>query len=61
MSSLRGLLVKCFKTYNPIHWGGGGGRGGGREWKEGDSNQKKKIGIRLFFVLMLYITFQVPG
>ena len=34
---------------------------------EGDSNrkkentQKKTIGIRYFFVLMLYIKFQVPG
>ena len=38
-------------------WGGGGGGGG-----EGDSNRKKnRIGIGLFFVLMLYIKFQVPG
>ena len=32
----------------------GGGRG------EGDFRQKK-IGIRLLFVLMLYIKFHVPG
>ena len=37
-------------------WGGGGrGAGGGFQPK------KKTIGIRLFFVLMLYIKFQVPG
>ena len=46
--------------------GGGGGGGGNRErGEEGDSNRKKEntktIGIRLFFVLMLYIKFQVPG
>ena len=40
--------------------GGGGGGGGGGE--EGDSNRKKKtIGIHLFFVLMLYLNFQVPS
>ena len=49
---------------------GGGGEREGR--KDGDSNRKKHthtkkkkkkktIGIRLFFVLMLYIKFQVPG
>ena len=55
-------------------FGGGGGGGGGEERererergvREGDSNRKKKentktTGIRLFFVLMLYIKFQVPG
>ena len=42
--------------------GGGGGREREREGgEEGDSNQKKTIGIRLFFVLMFYIKFQVPG
>ena len=40
-----------------------GGDRGGEEW---DSNRKKKktqktIGIRLFFVLLLYIKFHVPG
>ena len=39
--------------------------GGGRERRgipTGKTKQKKKtIGIRLFFVLMLYIKFQVPG
>ena len=50
--------------------GGGGGGGGegereeGRGWR-GIPTEKKKtqktIGIRQFFVLMLYITFQVPG
>ena len=45
--------------------GGGGGRERRREEEE-DSNQNKKktqktIGIRKFFVLMLYIKFQVPG
>ena len=40
-------------------WGGGGGEREGGE--EGDSNLKKTIGIRLFFVLMFYIKFQVPG
>ena len=46
----------------------GGGRGGEERMgggEEGDSNREKKtqktIGIRLFFVLMLYIKFQVPG
>ena len=38
--------------------GGWGGVGGGRG--EGDFRQKK-IGIRLLFVLMLYIKFHVPG
>ena len=42
-------------------WVGGGERGG----QEGDSNRKKNtqktIGIRLLFVLVLYIKFQVPG
>ena len=37
---------------------GGGGRGGGRR---GMPTRKKTIGIRLFFVFMLYIKFQVPG
>ena len=36
---------------------GGGGRGGFQTEKK----HKKTIGIRLFFVLMLYIKFQVPG
>ena len=35
--------------------GGGGGGGGGTKHKK-----KKTIGTRLFFVLMLYIKFQVP-
>ena len=36
------------------------GRRGGEE--EGSSDRKNEtIGIRLFFVLMLYIKFQVPG
>ena len=35
-------------------FGGGGGGGGG-------GPTGKKIGIRLFFVLMLYIKSQVPG
>ena len=42
--------------------GGGGGEGfegGRREFKTG-KNTQKTIGIRLFFVLMLYIKFQVP-
>ena len=42
-------------------WGGGGGGG---EKERGDSIRKKRrIGtaIRLFFVLMLKIKFQVPG
>ena len=44
--------------------GGGGGERGG---EEGYSNQNKRkhknktIGIRLIFVLMLFINFQVPG
>ena len=41
-------------------WGGGGG--GGREGgRRGFQPKKKTIGIRLFFVLMLYIKFQVPS
>ena len=36
--------------------GGVGGAGGG-----GFQSKKKTIDIRLFFVLMLYIKFQVPG
>ena len=45
---------------------GGGGKRTERGGEEGDSNRKKenvkkKIGIRLFFVLMLCIKFQVPG
>ena len=49
-------------------WGGGGE--GGRERERGGgggghSNRKKNpqqtIGIRLFFVLMFYIKFQVPS
>ena len=43
---------------------GGGGEGGG-ERGEGIPTEKKKtqktIGIRLFFMLMLYIKLQVPG
>ena len=37
---------------------------GGVVEQEGDSNRtkpQKTIGIRLFFVLMFYIKFQVPG
>ena len=33
--------------------------GGGRGW--GPKKNPKTIGVRLFFVLMLYIKFQVPG
>ena len=43
----------------------GGGGGGGWTEREGEFQPKKKtqktIGTRLFFVLMLYIKFQVPG
>ena len=43
----------------------GVGGGGGWTEREGEFQPKKKpqktIGIRLFFVLMLYIKFQVPG
>ena len=38
---------------------GGGGGGGGEEG--GGGSNRKNICIRLFFVLMLYIKFQVPG
>ena len=46
--------------------GGGGVGGGGEEGgRRGIPTEKKKtqktIGIRYFFVLMLYIKFQVPG
>ena len=46
--------------------GGGGGGGGGGGVGGGGFQPKKKttqktIGIRLFFVIMLYIKFQVPG
>ena len=37
----------------------GGGEGG--EGRRAIPTGKKTIGIRLFFVLMLYIKFQVPG
>ena len=40
---------------------GGGGGGGRRGIPTEKKNTKKIIGIRLFFVLMLYIKFQVPG
>ena len=40
----------------------GGGTGGVGEGGGGGFQPKKKTtGIRLFFVLMLYIKFQVPG
>ena len=44
-----------------IGWGGGGGRERGRGGRRGIPTEKKTIRIRLFFVLMLYIKFQVPG
>ena len=40
-------------------WGGGGLEVGGGVGGEGF--RPKKIGVRLLFVLMLYIKFQVPG
>ena len=39
--------------------GGGEGRGGGFQPKK--RKYKKTLGIRYFFVLMLYIIFKVPG
>ena len=53
-------------------WGGGGGGrgGGGRRGNPTEKKNKKKkkkkhkkqtTGIRLFFELMLYIKFKVPG
>ena len=51
-------------------FGGGGGGGEGGEVERGGGERRgiptekktqKIIGIRLFFVLMLYIKFQVPG
>ena len=39
--------------------GGGGGGGGGRMILT--KRKKKAIGIHLFFVLILYIKFQVSG
>ena len=44
-------------------WGGGGGNegGGGRKEILTEKKTQKAIGIRLFFVLMLYIKFPVPG
>ena len=44
-------------------WGGGGGGQTERGWgmREKKRKHKKTIGIRLLFVLMLYIKFQVPG
>ena len=48
-----------FYLFNFFFCGRGGGVGVGRE---GDFDQNKKtIGICLFFVLMLYIKFQIPG
>ena len=42
--------------------GGGGGGGGGRSGVPTEIKKNKKtIDIRLFFVLMLKIKFQVPG
>ena len=57
--NLKKILFFFFFFFFCWKGGGGGERKGGGE--EGDSNQKKTIGIRLFFVLMLYIKFQVPG
>ena len=37
------------------------GGGGGGEGRRGFQPEKNPIGIRLFFVLMLYLKFQVPG
>ena len=37
-------------------WGGGGGGGGG-----GFKPKKKQLVFAYFFVLILYIKFQVPG
>ena len=49
-------------------WGGGGGGGGGVRGEGGgeggfqpEKKTKEIIGICLFFVLMLYIKFQIPG
>ena len=44
-------------------WGGGGQRERERKGRgeERDSNRTNTIGIRSFFVPMLYIKFQVPG
>ena len=50
-------LKKNFLCVYVCVCGGGGGRGAGG----GFQPKKKTIGIRLFFVLMLYIKFQVPG
>ena len=43
--------------------GGGGGETGKQEGIPTEKKKKTKItrGVRLFFVLMLYIKFQVPG
>ena len=41
--------------------GGGVGERGGQEEDSNQTKTKKTIGIRLFFVLMLHIKFQVPG
>ena len=40
---------------------GGGGRGGEGGGFQPEKKTQKTIGIRLFFVLMLYIKFHVPG
>ena len=50
------------KIFFFFFWGGGGGRGGGGGGGGFQPEKKNKtLGIRLFFVLMLYIKFQVPG
>ena len=55
------------KSEEKIFFLGRGGGGGGREREKGGRRRiptgknTKTIGIRLFFVLMLYIKFQVPS
>ena len=56
-----------FLSFFFFFFGGGGGRGRERVGEEGNptgkktQKNKKTIGIRLFFELMLYTKFQVPG
>ena len=58
-------MTKNPNLKNFFFFGGGGGGGGGEGQRRGFSTEKNKtqktIGIRYFFVLMLYIKFQVPG
>ena len=54
------------KLFEGVCGGGGVGRGAGAEFRPKQNKKKKKpkkkpIDICLYFVLMLYITFQVPG